>query len=151
MTPEEKLRQMGIELPAVAAPVANYVPYKRAGDCLYISGQLPSAKGEVLYKGKVGAQVTVDQARAAARLCAINILAAAKAAVGDLSTVEVLRVEGFVASAEGFTAQPAVINGASDFLVEVLGQAGRHARFAVGVSELPLGGCVEIAAILKVS
>jgi len=151
MTPEEKLASMGIQLPDVPAPVANYVPFKVSGGLVYVSGQLPSEGGKVVYKGIVGDTVTVEDARKAARLCALNILAAAKAAAGNLSAVEVLRVEGFVACAPSFTAQPSVINGASDFLVEVLGQPGKHSRFAVGVPSLPLGACVEVAAVLRVT
>jgi enamine deaminase RidA (YjgF/YER057c/UK114 family) len=150
MTPEERLAGMGVELPAVAAPVANYVPWKRSGDLLVVSGQLPSAGGQVVFKGAIGGEVALEEGQKAARLCAINVLAAAKAAAGELSRVEVIRIEGFVASAPGFAAQPAVINGASDFLVKVLGDAGRHARFAVGVSCLPLGASVEVAAVFRI-
>ena len=151
MTPEEKLASLGIHLAAPAAPVANYVPFRICGNIVYVSGQLPSSEGKVVYTGVVGDTVTLAVAQKAARLCAVNVLAAAKAAAGDLSIIEVLRVEGFVASAPGFTAQPAVINGASHFLVEVLGPAGKHARFAVGVASLPLDACVEVAAILKIN
>jgi len=151
MTPEEKLSSMGIELPLAAAPIANYVPAKRAGDLIYVSGQLPSVKGDVAYRGLVGDAVSLEDARKAARVCAVNVLAAAKSTGVRLADIEILKVEGFVASAPGFTAQPAVINGASDLLVEVLGESGRHARFAVGVPALPLGACVEISAILRVA
>jgi enamine deaminase RidA (YjgF/YER057c/UK114 family) len=151
MTPEERLASLGIFLAAPAIPLANYVPFRICGDIVYVSGQLPSSEGKVVYPGVVGDNVTLEVAQKAARLCAINVLAAAKTAAGELSRIEVLRVEGFVASAPGFTAQPAVVNGASDFLVEVLGPAGRHARFAVGVASLPLDACVEVAAILKIN
>ena len=137
-------------MPAPAAPVANYVPWKRAGELIYVSGQLPVAGGQVQYKGVLGRGVSVEEGQKAAKLCAINVLAAVKAAAGELSAVEAVRVEGFVASAEGFTLQPAVVNGASDFLVEVLGEAGRHTRFAVGVNVLPLGACVEVAAVFRI-
>lgn len=150
MTPEEKLAKLGIELPKPAAPVANYVASKRAGDLLYISGQLPMAGGALSCKGTAGKDVTLEDAKAAARVCAINILAAAKAAVGELSRVEAVRIEGFVASAPGFTDQPLVINGASDFLVEALGDRGRHTRVAVGVAALPLGAAVEVSAVFRV-
>jgi len=151
MTPEEKLSQMGIKLPPPAAAVANYVPFKVAGDLILVSGQVPFKDAKLPFKGVVGADVSMEDARECARLCAINILSAVKAAAGELSRVEALRVEGFVASAEGFTDQAGVVNGASDFLVEVLGEAGRHTRFAVGAAALPLGAPVEISAIFRVS
>lgn len=147
MTPEQKLESMGIVLPQAAAPVANYVPARKAGPFIFVSGQIPMVEGRLISKGKVGAGVSLEEARAAARTVAVNILAAVKGIAGDLSAVRALRVEGFVASADGFTDQPKVINGASDLIVEVLGEDGRHTRFAVGVSELPLGASVEIAAI----
>lgn len=151
MTPEEKLTLMGIDLSQIAPPAANYVPYKRVGDLVYVSGQLPMRGGKVQVTGTVGREVTLEAAREAARLCAINILTVAKAAAGQLSRIEVIRLEGFVACSCDFTSQPAVINGASDLLVEILGEAGRHARFAVGVPVLPLGAPVEIAAILRIT
>jgi len=150
MTPEEKLSQLGITLPVVAAPLANYIPAKRVGDMLFVSGQLPMVAGKLSCKGLVGRDVALDQAKAAARTCAINILAAAKSVIGELSALEAVRIEGFVASADGFTEQPAVINGASDLLVQALGDKGRHTRIAVGVAELPLGGAVEVSAVFAV-
>lgn len=150
MIPEERLESLGVKLPPVAAPVANYVPYRVAGDLIYVSGQVPMRSGEVTCRGIVGAGVSVDDARAAARTCALNILAAVKAAAGELSRVEAVRIEGFVASAADFTAQPAVINGASDFLVEVLGDRGKHSRVAVGVAALPLGAAVEVSAVFRI-
>jgi enamine deaminase RidA (YjgF/YER057c/UK114 family) len=150
MTPEEKLEKLGVSLPHVAAPVANYVPNKVVGDLVFVSGQLPVAAGELAFKGSVPDGVSEDCAVKAARLAAINLLAAARAAAGELGRVEVVRVEGFVASSPGYTRQPTVINGASDFLVEVLGDAGRHTRFAVGVAELPLGAPVEVGAIFRI-
>jgi enamine deaminase RidA (YjgF/YER057c/UK114 family) len=150
MTPEERLSQLGITLPVVSAPLANYVPAKRIGNLLFVSGQLPMVAGKLSLKGLVGRDVTVDQAKAAARTCAINVLAAARSAVGDLGTLETMRVEGFVASADGFTEQPTVINGASDLFVEALGDNGRHARIAIGVAALPLGAAVEVSAIFAV-
>lgn len=148
-TPEERLAKLGIDLPAVAAPVANYVPFKIAGALIYISGQIPAAGGEVAFRGVVGRDVSVADAQSAARMCAVNILAAAKAAAGDLSKVEAVRLEGFVAGADGFTDHASVLNGASDLLVEVLGDAGRHTRFAVGAGGLPLGVPVEIGAVFR--
>jgi enamine deaminase RidA (YjgF/YER057c/UK114 family) len=150
MTPEEKLESLGVKLPPVPAPVANYVPYRIAGGLVFISGQLPVRAGEVSCKGVVGAGVSVEEAREAAKLCAINILAAVKAAAGSLSEVEAVRLEGFVASSADFTGQPAVINGASDFMVEVLGDRGKHARVAVGLAALPLGAAVEISAVFRI-
>jgi len=151
MTPEEKLAQLGIELPEAPRPVANYVPFKTAGEFVFISGQIPVAAGELTCRGLVGRDVTLDDAREAARLCAVNILSVVKAAAGELSCVQALRLEGFVASAEGFRDQAAVLNGASDLLVEVLGEAGRHTRFAVGAPELPLGAAVEVGAVFALT
>lgn len=151
MTPEEKLAELGIELPEAPHPVANYVPFKTSGEFVFISGQIPVVAGELTCKGLVGRDVTLDDAREAARLCAVNILSVVKAAAGELSGVEALRLEGFVASAEGFKDQAAVLNGASDLLVEVLGEAGRHTRLAVGASELPLGAAVEVGAVFALA
>ena len=150
MTPKEKLARLGITLPPCPSPLANYVPYRIAGDLVFISGQIPVINGEVACKGAVGGAVSLDDARAAGRVCAVNLLAVAREAAGDLSRVEFIRVEGFVASAPGFTGQASVINGASDFLVEILGDAGKHSRFAVGVSDLPAGACVEIGAVIRI-
>jgi enamine deaminase RidA (YjgF/YER057c/UK114 family) len=150
VTPEENLARLGIALPAAAAPVANYVGAKAAGGLLFVSGQLPFEAGKLAVAGLVGRDVTLEQAVRAARVCAVNIVAAVRAAAGSLDRLEAVRVEGFVASAEGFTDQPKVINGCSDFLVEVFGERGRHARFAVGVPALPLGAPVEIAAVFKI-
>ncbi len=149
MTPEQRLADMGITLPGTPEPVANYVPFKIAGDLIFVSGQVPREEGGLTATGLVGGDVSPEDACRAARVCAINILAAVKAAAGDLSRVEAVRLEGFVASAEGFTGQPAVLNGASDFLIEILGEAGRHTRFAVGVAELPRGAAVEIGAVFR--
>lgn len=144
-----KLQDMGIVLPPPPEPVANYVPAVREGDLLFVAGMLPMADGKLRYRGTVPTTISLDDARAAARLCAINILAAAKGALGGLAPVKrVVRVEGFVASADDFTAQPSVMNAASEVFGGVWGEAGRHARFAVGVNVLPLGAPVEIAAVL---
>jgi enamine deaminase RidA (YjgF/YER057c/UK114 family) len=142
----DKLNSLGITLPEAPKAVANYVAAIRTGDLVIVSGQLPMKDGALATKGKLGRDVSLDQGYAAARQCAVNGLAALNGVIGgDWSQVEqVVRVGGFVASAEGFTDQPKVINGASDFLVEVFGDAGRHARAAVGVSELPLGAAVEV-------
>ena len=145
MSIQQRLAALGIELPAPPKPVAAYVPAVTAGGMVYVSGQLPSAAGQVKYAGKVGADVTPEDGYQAARLCAINALSVLQGEVGDLERVaRIVRVGGFVNSAPGFTAQPQVINGASELLGEVFGDAGRHARAAVGVSELPLNAAVEV-------
>ena len=150
MTVLERLQELGIELPSVAAAAGSYVPTVRTGSLLYTSGQLPFVDGRLPATGKVGAEVSPEDAKSYARQAALNVLAAAHAAVGLDNVVRVVKVVGFVNSAPGFTAQPGVINGASDLFVEVLGEAGRHARSAVGVSELPLGTPVEVEAIFEV-
>ena len=146
---ESRLAELGITLPAAPAPLANYVAYVVEGNVAYIAGQIPMNAGELMYPGKVPTQVTVEQARAAARQCGINILAALKSACGgDLDRVRrCARLQGFVASADDFTAQPTVINAASDLMVEVFGDAGKHTRLALGSNVLPLDSCVEISAM----
>ena len=146
---ESRLAELGITLPAAPAPLANYVAYAVEGNVAYIAGQIPMDAGELMYPGKVPTQVTVEQARAAARQCGINILAALKSACGgDLDRVRrCVRLQGFVASADDFTAQPTVINAASDLMVEVFGDAGKHTRLALGSNVLPLDSCVEISAM----
>jgi enamine deaminase RidA (YjgF/YER057c/UK114 family) len=148
---EQRLSELGLKLPEAPQPVANYVPFLLSGDQLFISGQISKdATGRVL-TGSLGGGVSIEDGQAAARHCALNLLAQANAALGDLERiVQVLRLTGFVASTPDFTDQPKIINGASDLLVAVLGDAGRHTRLAVGVASLPLGACVEIDAILKV-
>jgi len=149
---EARLREQGLELPPVARPVAAYVPTVRSGNMVYTAGQVPFVAGQLKYKGKVGAGVTLEQGYECARVCALNCLAAVKGEVGDLDKViRVVKVTGFVASAEGFTDQPKVINGASELLVSVFGDAGRHARSAVGVAELPLGAPTEVEMIVEVA
>ena len=147
---KERLAELGLEIPPVVAPVAAYVPAVRSGSMVYTSGQLPIADGELRYRGKVGAQVSVDDAKAAASLCALNCLAAVHDLVGLDELVRVVKVTGFVASAPGFTDQPTVINGASELLGTVLGEAGVHARSAVGVAELPKDTPVEVELIAEV-
>jgi enamine deaminase RidA (YjgF/YER057c/UK114 family) len=146
-----RLAELGLELPAVTPPLAAYVPAVQTGNHVYVSGQVPVANGEVLATGKVGAEVTPERAKELAARCALNGLAAVDALVGLERIVRVVKVVGFVASAEGFTGQPGVINGASEFLVDVLGEAGKHARSAVGVFELPLGVPVEVEMIIEVA
>ncbi|MFN3340221.1 MAG: RidA family protein [Dietzia sp.] len=145
-----KLEQLGIELPTVVPPLANYVPAVRTGAYVYTSGQLPMVDGALAATGKVGAEVSPETAADLARTCALNALAAVDGLVGIDSVVRIVKVVGFVASAPGFNAQPAVINGASDVLGEVFGDAGVHARSAVGVSELPLDAPVEVELIVEV-
>ncbi len=151
MTPTERLRELGHELPNVATPAGSYIPATRSGNLIFTAGQLPFVNGELQLTGKVGASITPEQAQDAARICALNALAAAAAAAGSLDNIgSVVKVTGFVASAENFTGQPGVINGASDLLGEVFGDAGLHARSAVGVAELPLGSPVEVEMILEI-
>ncbi|GIH63959.1 MULTISPECIES: RidA family protein [Microbispora] len=150
-TPEERLAELGLALPEVVPPLAAYVPAVRTGDHVYTSGQLPLVKGELGVTGKVGAEVSAEEAKEQARICAVNALAAIKALVGDLSqVVRIVKVVGFVASAPGFTGQPQVVNGASELLGEVFGEAGKHARSAVGVAVLPLDAPVEVEVIAEV-
>ncbi|MEU4763761.1 RidA family protein [Actinosynnema sp. NPDC023794] len=145
-----RLAELGVELPEVAAPVASYVPAARTGQLVFTSGQLPFVKGSLAATGKVGGDISPEEAKAHARTCALNALAAVDSLVGLDKVVRVVKLVGFVASADGFTGQPAVINGASDLLGEVFGEAGRHARAAVGVAELPLGAPVEVELIVEI-
>lgn len=152
MTPEQKIADLGLELPEVTAPLAAYVPTVRTGNLVYTSGQIPVEKGEVRITGKLGAEVGVEDGQAAARICALNALAALKAEVGELAKVKrIVKVVVFVASAPDFTGQPQVANGASELLGEVLGEAGKHARSAVGVAALPLNVPVEVELVAEVS
>jgi enamine deaminase RidA (YjgF/YER057c/UK114 family) len=141
---------MGVELPVVTPPVAAYVPALRSGDIVYVSGQLPMADGALLATGLVGEDVSAEAAKALAQRCALNGLAAAATIVNLDDIEQVIKVVGFVASASGFTGQPGVINGASEFLGEVFGDAGTHARSAVGVAALPLGAPVEVEFMFRV-
>lgn len=151
MSIEARLAELGITLPKAAAPAANYVPTVLHGNMLYISGQLPFREDGTLVLGRLGEDVDVAAGQAAARLCGIGILAQAQAALGSLDRVErVLKLGAFVSSTASFFDQPKVANGCSDFMVEVLGDAGRHARSAVGVPALPLGVAVEIDAVIAV-
>lgn len=148
---EEKLKRLGITLPDAPVPVAAYVPAVRCGNLLFTSGQLPFDRGEVVYRGKVGGAVSEADGYQAARLAALNCLAVARSVLGSLDAVaRVVRVTGYVNSAPGFTGQPRVVNGASELLAEVFGEAGRHARASVGCNELPLDAAVEVDMILEV-
>jgi enamine deaminase RidA (YjgF/YER057c/UK114 family) len=151
MTWSARLAELGIELPGVAAPLAAYVPAVRSGSYVYTSGQLPFVDGKLAATGKVGAEISPEEAKRHARTSALNALAAVHSVVGIDSVVRVVKVVGFVASAEGFTGQPAVVNGASELLGEVFGNSGIHARSAVGVAELPIGSPVEVELIVEVS
>lgn len=151
MTATARLAELGIELPKVAVPVAAYVPAVRSGDLVFTSGQIPTVAGELLARGLVGTAVEPDHAKELARTCALNALAAVDALVGLDSVVRVVKVVGFVASAPGFTGQPGVINGASELLGEVFGDAGTHARSAVGVAVLPLDAPVEVELVVEVA
>jgi enamine deaminase RidA (YjgF/YER057c/UK114 family) len=146
-----KLAQLGLTLPEVVPPLAAYVPAVQSGNYVYVSGQLPLVDGKLPHVGKLGAEVTVEQGAELARTCALNALAAIESLVGLGRVVKIVKVTGFVASAEGFTGQPAVINGASQLFGDVLGEIGRHARSAVGVAELPLGAPVEVEVIAEVA
>ena len=149
--PEERLGELGLALPEVAAPVAAYVPAVRSGSHIYTSGQLPLREGELLKTGKVGADVTPDEAVECARQCALNALAAVRAELGELSRVKrVVKVVAFVASMPDFTGQPVVANGASELLGEVFGDVGQHARSAVGVPVLPMDAPVEVELVVEV-
>ena len=145
-----RLADLGIRLPAVSAPVASYVPAVRSGSLVFTSGQLPFVDGGLRRTGKVGGSVDAEDASADAKVCALNALAAIDDLVGLDSIVRVVKVVGFVASVEGFTGQPRVVNGASELLGKIFGEAGQHARSAVGVAELPLGAPVEVELTVEV-
>jgi enamine deaminase RidA (YjgF/YER057c/UK114 family) len=148
--PEARLRELGHELPDVPKPAGAYVPASRSGTLIFTAGQLPYKGGELCKTGKVGDTVTSDEAREAARLCALNALAAAAAEAGGLNRIgRVVKVTGYIASAPGFNRQPEVLNGASELIGEVFGEAGLHARSAVGVAELPLDAPVEVEVVAE--
>ena len=150
MSAHDRLAELGLALPPVVPPVAAYVPAVRSGNLVWTSGQLPMVEGQLPAMGKVGGQVTAEQAQELARTCALNALAAIDALVGLDSVVRVVKVVGFVASTPDFTGQPGVINGASELLGEVFGDSGRHARSAVGVAVLPLDAPVEVELVVEV-
>jgi enamine deaminase RidA (YjgF/YER057c/UK114 family) len=151
-SPLERLAALGLALPPAAAPVANYVPFARAGNLLFVSGQLPVAgnKVEPRHQGKLGAKVSLEAGQDAARLAALNVLAQANAAVGDLAKLRAVRLGGFVNAVPEFQQLPQVVNGASDLFAAVLGENGKHARAAVGVAQLPLDAAVEIEATFEI-
>jgi len=151
-TPEERLQELGVSLPSPAAPVAAYIPCVRTGNLVYVSGQVPTVDGRPTHLGHLGAEVGLEDGRAAARTCAVNVIAALKAELGQLSQVRrIVKVTGFVACTPEFTDAPKVINAASELFGEAFGDAGRHARAAVGVAALPLGVPVEVEAIVEVA
>lgn len=150
-TPEERLADLGLSVPEVAKPVAAYIPAVRTGNHVYTSGQLPLREGELITTGKVGGEVSPEQAYDCARQCALNALAAVRAELGDLSSIKrIVKVVAFVSSTPDFTGQPGVANGASELFGEVFGEAGRHARSAVGVPVLPLDAPVEVELVVEV-
>jgi len=151
-TPTERLEALGLTLPQAPAPVASYIPAKRSGSLLYVSGQLPMKDGQLMATGTVPGAVDIETAQACARQCVLNGLAAAAGVVGSIDQIaSVVRVGGFVASDPGFAAQPQVVNGASELMQEIFGEEGRHARAAVGVIALPLDACVEVELLLEVA
>ena len=152
-TIDARLAELGIAVPAAPAPAANYVPWVVTGNLVFVAGQVPFENGEMRFVGKVGADYSVAEGQACARLVGLNILAQLKAACGgDLDrVVRCVKLGGFVNCPRDFTDQPAVVNGASDIMVEVFGEGGRHARFAVGAPSLPLGAAVEIDAIFEIA
>ena len=148
---ENRLKSLGMVLPEVPAPLAAYIPAKKTGQVIFTAGQLPLLNGELICKGLLGQDVDVEQAYQAARICTLNALAAIKGVVKDLDqVVQVIRVVGYVASASNFTQQPAIVNGASELLLEIFGEVGKHARSAVGVASLPLNASVEIELTVEV-
>lgn len=151
MTPEEKLTALGIELPEIPKPLGSYVPFVRTGNLIFLSGMLPLKGGKLLKTGRVGESVTLDEATQYARTAAINALAVLRSAVGSLNKVmRCVKISGYVSSADDFVDQPRVVNGASDLIFEVFGEAGRHSRVAVGVNVLPLNSPVEISFIFEI-
>jgi enamine deaminase RidA (YjgF/YER057c/UK114 family) len=148
---EDRLKSLGMVLPEVPAPLAAYVPAKKVGQVIFTAGQLPLLKGELICKGLLGQDVDIEQAYQAARICTLNALAAIKGVVKDLDQiVQVVRVVGYVASTSTFTQQPAIVNGASELLLEIFGEVGKHARSAIGVASLPLNASVEIELTVEV-
>jgi enamine deaminase RidA (YjgF/YER057c/UK114 family) len=148
---EQRIKELGFEVPEAPVPLAAYIPSLVEGNFVYTAGQLPVVKGELKYKGKLGKEFSIEEGQRAAAICALNCLGAVKKAVGDLDKVAgIVKLTVFISSAEGFTNQPKVANGASELLVKIFGDNGKHVRSAVGVSELPLGAAVEIEMIAKI-
>jgi len=148
---EDKIKELGYILPETPKPLAAYIPAIKTGDYVYTSGQVPFAEGELKYAGKIGFDLSIEEGQKAAELCALNALSAIKSVIGDLNKIEqIIKVTVFVNSADAFTDQPKVANGASEFLGKIFGEAGKHVRSAVGVNELPVDSAVEIEMIVKV-
>ena len=151
MAVEEKFKELDIVLPEASAPVGAYVPYVQSGNLLFISGQLPVLDGKLQHKGKVGSDMSIESGKEAAKLCFLNAVAQAKAALGNLDRIKrIVQLSGFVASAKDFTDQPLVMNGASECAVQAFGEAGKHSRLALGVAELPMGAVVEVGVIFEI-
>ena len=149
---EEKLNELGVSLPTAPKPAGSYVPIVVSGKLAFVSGQIPIKDGQVIYQGKVGIEQSIEQAQKAAKLCIINGLAQINTYFGTLDNLEnIIKISGFVNSAQDFTEHPKVINAASDFLVEIFGEEGRHSRIAIGVSSLPLNATVEIDMLVEIS
>jgi enamine deaminase RidA (YjgF/YER057c/UK114 family) len=152
MSPEDKLKELGIELPEAPSPLGSYVPVIRTGNLVFLSGILPLVEGKLLRQGRVGEDITIDDAREDAKRAVMNALAVLRSHIGSLNTVKrCIKITGYIASSPDFTEQPKVLNAASDLLHEIFGEAGRHARAAVGVTVLPLNASVEIEFIFEVS
>jgi enamine deaminase RidA (YjgF/YER057c/UK114 family) len=150
MSFEHRLKELGVVLPEVAAPVAAYIQAVQVDKLVYTSGQIPFVKGQLIYKGVVGKDLTLEEGYEAARVCVLNALAAVKSLAGSIDNIErIIRLTGYVNSVDGFTDQPKVMNGASELLLQVFGEDGRHARSAIGVNTLPLGAAVEVELIVK--
>jgi enamine deaminase RidA (YjgF/YER057c/UK114 family) len=148
---EAKLKEMGLEVPEAPKPLAAYIPVIKTGNLVMTAGQLPMQEGELKFKGKVGTDISVEEAQKAAEMCALNCLSVIKSEIGNLDSVKrIVKLTVFVNSADGFTGQPQVANGASEFIVEVFGETGKHVRAAVGVNELPIDAAVEIEMIVEV-
>ena len=148
---EEKMKELGFTLPETVKPLAAYIPAIRTGDYIYTSGQVPFAEGELKYSGKIGYDLSMEEGQKAAELCVLNALSAIKSELGDLNKIDrIVKVTVFVNSADGFTDQPKVANGASEFLGKIFGEAGKHVRSAVGVNELPVNSAVEVEMVVKV-
>jgi enamine deaminase RidA (YjgF/YER057c/UK114 family) len=148
---ENKIKELGLQLPEPPKPLAAYIPAKQAGNLVFTAGQLPMVKGEIILKGLLGQDVEIEPAYNAAKICTLNALSAIKGVIGDLDKIkQVVRVVGYVASLPTFTQQPAVVNGASEFLLEIFGDKGKHARSAVGMAVLPLNAAVEIELTVEV-
>jgi enamine deaminase RidA (YjgF/YER057c/UK114 family) len=148
---EEKILELGLELPKISTPIASYIPAKKVGNLVFTSGQLPMVNGELTNTGFLGKEVSIEDANRAAQVCTLNALAAVKGVIGDLDQIKsIIRVVGYVSSTPEFTKQPAVVNGASDLLLQIFGDEGKHARSAIGVSALPLNAPVEIELTVEI-